>query len=756
MSNKNSRRARVIAIGACAVCAQTLFIREILGIITGTELVLGLALASWLFWIGAGGLLGGRFLRSGSAISERAFPGLSLSLALSVPLVVLLIRLGRSVLVDPPGSIPDIASAVGFILVATAPFGLLYGAVYNSASTVMKDPEERFSSGISSAYILEAAGSIAGGLLLTLLFFAFLTQLAASFAVSAMVTAVFLFTSARGRRAGWVVALSFAAAGFLAAPYLDRGSLSMVFRGYEVIEVVPSQYAELCVTKNRETVSVFSGGARLLSYPDPEGAAERVHIPLLAHGAPANLLMIGGGPGGGLDEALSHPGIERVEWIELDGRLAEAVDRADGSGRERTTTRELTGGKERTDEGKLTGGKERATAKGLTGDGRFMLRGSGQYDVIIVNVPDPVNLRWNRYFTAEFFESARHSLSSGGILTVRHGSSENFISARNAAVLGMINETLRSVFEYVDMVPGGTVFFIASDSPVDAGDIPLRLVERGLEGRLLVLDELPYRISKERREHLSSALAGAPRRINTDVHPVLVSHELVLNGWKSGTAAVRFLEAFLNLPPWALPTVILAAVILIGILARGGAAAKAAVFLTGLCSMTVQLSVMLAYQAFSGILYQTLVLLTAIFMAGAALGAYAAGRRRGNGVSRLTALHILMAVTAVLVPIWLWLQTGLVSGHLIGTAGFMALSGVGGLLTGVYYRTVVETAWPVEGEAPPALFYSWDMFGACAGGILAGTLLFPLSGLAWTAAATAAIHFTSALILTRKIVPGRA
>ena len=330
MRDRNHRRARVIVLGACAVCAQTLFIRELLGVVTGTELVLGLALSSWLFWIGAGGLLGGRILRPGSASIEKAFGGLSLSLAFSVPLIVLMIRLGRSVLVDPPGSIPDILPAAGFILVATAPFGLLYGAVYNSASAVMKDPREGISAGISSAYIMEAAGSIVGGVLLSILFFAFLTQLEASFCVSALVTAVFLSTSMKGRRAVWAIALSFAVAGILAAPYLDSASLSIVFKGYEVVEVVPSRYAELCVTRDRETVSVFSGGARLLSYPDMERAGEGVHIPLLAHDAPVDILMIGGGPGRGLKEALSHPGIERVDWVELDGQLSGAVGRAVG------------------------------------------------------------------------------------------------------------------------------------------------------------------------------------------------------------------------------------------------------------------------------------------------------------------------------------------------------------------------------------------------------------------------------------------
>jgi spermidine synthase len=387
----------------------------------------------------------------------------------------------------------------------------------------------------------------------------------------------------------------------------------------------------------------------------------------------------------------------------------------------------------------------------MTGDGRFMIRDAGPYDVIIVNVPEPLNLRWNRYFTSEFFESARKALSAGGILTVRHGSSENFLSSRNAAALKIIEETLGSVFRYVGLVPGQTVFFIASDSPVETVDIPARMVERGLQGSLLVLDELPYRLSDERREYLEGVLAAAPRRINTDKHPVLVSHELILHGWKSGNLAMRSFEALLDLPPWALPSLIIISVILVGILSRGGAPAKAAVFLTGLSSMTVQLSVMLAYQSYSGVLYHTFVILTGLFMAGAALGAHAGRLWRRNCFHILAVCHVLMAVTAVLVPVWLGVRAGAGKGQLAGSAGFAILSLAGGVLAGIYYRTVVETSLPDEAASTPALFYSWDMFGACAGGLIAGTLLLPLSGLAWTAATVALIHCVAALLIAPKV-----
>jgi hypothetical protein len=167
--------------------------------------------------------------------------------------------------------------------------------------------------------------------------------------------------------------------------------------------------------------------------------------------------------------------------------------------------------------------------------------------------------------------------------------------------------------------------------------------------------------------------------------------------------------------------------------------------------MTVQISIMLAYQAFSGVLYQRIVLLTAAFMAGTAAGAMGAALVRAKGYALLVLGHAGIALVAMLVPLWLWLSAGQEGGVVSGTAGFILLSTACGFLTGMYYRAVVDSAWPGSDSAVPALFYSWDMFGACIGGILAGTFLVPVSGMTWTAIMVASVHFVAAVFLAPKI-----
>jgi spermidine synthase len=710
MTGNNPRRARIAALGACAVAAQTLFVRELLGMVTGTELVLGLALASWLIWIGAGGLIGGRLPRP-----ERAFPVLSAALAFLVPVVVILIRAGRSVIVDPPGSIPGAAQAAALLVISMAPFGLLYGAVYNAASEVIRDPEGSPSSGISAAYILEAAGALAGGTVLSIAVLAFLTQMEAAFAVSAAVIAVFLATSRKGRRAAWALAFLAAAAGLALSPRIDRAGMSLVFRGYGIRDIIPSRYAELVAAEIGEEISVFSGGALLATLPDPEGAGERAHVPLLTHPAPSRVLMIGGGAGGGAEAALSHPGVTSVSWIELDATLP-------------ATLRKLAGGQPGAGTGNL-----------IAGDGRKALEGTERYELIAIDVPAPVNLRYNRYFTAEAFRAARGALAPGGVLTVRHASSENFLSDANADVLSAVRETLLAAFTHVETVPGGTALFAASDRPIDIGKMTERLAGRGLEGRLLSLDSLPWRISDERRSSLEASLDGAERLVNTDMHPALVPRELLLHAEKAGVKTPRWAAGLLGIPAWIIPLVMVACVVFAGAAVRGGSAARAGVFVTGMCGMTVQVSVMLAWQVSTGVLYHWLVLLTALFMAGIAAGAVIAGRR----AVRARSLHLVMAAAALAVPLLLKAPAEF-------GAGFFALSAAGGILTGAYYRRVVDAFWTGRGGDPPALFYSWDMFGACAGALVAGTILFPLCGLAWTALAAAGMHIASALLIARR------
>ncbi|WP_119458856.1 polyamine aminopropyltransferase [Rhodospirillaceae bacterium SYSU D60014] len=124
------------------------------------------------------------------------------------------------------------------------------------------------------------------------------------------------------------------------------------------------------------------------------------HLPLFAHGAARRVLIIGGGDGGMLEEALKHP-VERVTLVELDPKVVEVS---------RQWLPSICGGAfddPRTDL--------------VIGDGAaFVAETDARYDLVIVDSPDPIGPA-TVLFSHPFYENCQRCLSPGGILVTQNG-----------------------------------------------------------------------------------------------------------------------------------------------------------------------------------------------------------------------------------------------------------------------------------------------------------------------------------------------
>ncbi len=130
-----------------------------------------------------------------------------------------------------------------------------------------------------------------------------------------------------------------------------------------------------------------------------------VHIPLLAHPGPRNVLVIGGGDGGALRHALMHD-VERVVMVEIDQLVVRAC---------REWLPELAG--EAFDDPR---------AELVIGEGLGYLRGLAEeqrppFDVILVDSTDPVGPA-EGLISEEFFRLARALLTPNGMLAIQTGS----------------------------------------------------------------------------------------------------------------------------------------------------------------------------------------------------------------------------------------------------------------------------------------------------------------------------------------------
>ena len=185
-----------------------------------------------------------------------------------------------------------------------------------------------------------------------------------------------------------------------------------------------------------------------------------VHVPLLAHGAVRQVLIIGGGDGGSLEETLKHRDVERVTMVELDPVVIELSRRFLPS----------------------IGGDafdDRRTEL-VIGDGlEFVAESRGRFDLIIVDSTDPVG-PGKVLFTEAFYRNCRACLEPGGILVT-----QNSVPFLQPEAVGEPIPVLKRLFAdatcYLAAVPsyfGGVMAFgWASDDP-ELRAVPVEELER--------------------------------------------------------------------------------------------------------------------------------------------------------------------------------------------------------------------------------------------------------------------------------------
>lgn len=119
------------------------------------------------------------------------------------------------------------------------------------------------------------------------------------------------------------------------------------------------------------------------------------HVPILAHGRAAEVLVIGGGDGGAARRALMHPAIRRVTMVEIDRGVVDLS---------LEWLPEISAGA--FDDPRL----DLQIADGA----RFVKETDRRFDVIIIDSTDPIG-PGEVLFTEEFYTDCRSCLAPGGV-----------------------------------------------------------------------------------------------------------------------------------------------------------------------------------------------------------------------------------------------------------------------------------------------------------------------------------------------------
>ena len=661
----------LFAGGFLSIVAQLVFMREFLSVFYGSELVFGIILGNWLLLTALGSFLG-RY--SSRMTNPRDVLTLTLvALGVSFPSLVYFARTVGSYF-----SVTGEAASVQLIIASTfailALFCVLNGLMFILCTSMLsaKEPKE-----VGKAYFIESIGSFAGGLTFAYFFAYFLDGFQASYLVCASYFACALALIGVGRRRVFILVMAVAVLFLCALPLMNlQGETNrMQYPGQEVVVQRNSLYGNIVVTRTGGQLNFFENGIPLFSTENTLENEESVHYAMIQRESPRDVLLVSGGVSGTLNEILKY-GVDRLVYVEIDPALIDVTSAFS-----------------------LNNSLDDDRVVLVNSDGRLFIKSSDvlktpMYDVVLVNVHDPLNAQLNRYYTLEFFREVKARLKDGGVVEISLASQENYISPELRLLNSGVYWTLRRIFNNVIVIPGYRNYFLASDEPLSY-EIGGLIREKGIKTEYVNDDYLKSSLTKERINWLLDSVKDEAE-VNSDLRPIAYYRQI--SYW---SRLFRF--------DYNLLAIVAAAVIAFFFIKLKPA--QLSVFTVGFMGSAVEIALLIAYQIAFGSIYQRVGLLVASFMLGLALGAYYEARR-GNSLEWVVLFASLLPLAASLAIFFV--ENQFAYGLLMALSGF-----------------VVGMAYPIafrkSGDA--GMLYGLDLAGAFAGSMLAGAFLIPTLGL---------------------------
>ncbi|MBI4651593.1 fused MFS/spermidine synthase [Candidatus Desantisbacteria bacterium] len=746
-------------IGFTSLISQVLLLREFMMVFYGNELSLGIVLFFWMFWtaVGSWGL---GALTQNSRYTHIYLVLCQLSLIILLPAEIFLVRVLKFLLRVPEAEIIKLTSMISSSFFLLLPLCLVLGFMFSLSARIYDKKEHKDNSiTISTIYLSESLGAIAGGTIYNFILIKFLNSFTISYILGSinLITSFFLiFYFSRGKIfssfSGKILTAISIFTGIMlffivslpSKKNLSQVSLNLLWKDYDLVESKNSIYGNISVVKNNNQIIFFENGIYLFTVPDPMPAEETAHISMLSHPDPQKVLLIGGGFSGVLKEMMKHS-IKKITYAEIDPLIIQMAEKYLPE--------------------ELNRIKNTQKLQILNMDGRHYIKTAKEkFDMIIINIGNPLTAQLNRFFTIEFFLEARSILNKGGILSIKIGSVENYISNEQQEYLSSINSTLKEVFPQVKIIPGlGSNFMLGINEKniiqIDVDMLMDRLKKREIKTEYIRGYYLKAYMSKERTNYLIRIINQArEKKINSDFNPTCYYYNLV---WWNSLLNPEYTNIFKNILFvrfwWILALIFLLFALIYLISAnpasRYNNAVLTVVMANGFSEILFEIVILLVFQSLYGYVYYKMGIIITSFMLGLALGTYFARKALKYEIDAFLKLiqieYFILSYPIILILIFIMLKQTVLPYFIIDIL-FPVFTIGAGFLGGYQFPFAVKSYMNKSEIGQTAgIIYGVDLLGACLGTFITNLILIPIMGIYKTFAVSVFISMCSILLLIK-------
>jgi spermidine synthase len=710
----------LLLTGFTSIFSQVIIFRELNVAFFGIELIYIIALGIWL--IGSAiGTISGKFFSNKSSTQLTA-----LSFILGILLVadILFIRSIRNIFGGVPGAYLQFNYQILAAAFTVIPVSFLLGIMFQSAAVIYA----KNGNSLAKAYSIESAGGLTGGILSTLLLSFNVQNLNSALICGLLIflTVLYFFYSAVKKTLRIIIAVFVI---ILIAIFIFSKPIDYLLTKQNHLnlkETTDTPYGRITVESAGGQVSVFEND--ILSFEtESTDAEEFVHLSLTQHPNPEKILVLGGGVEGIVYELAKYHPIN-IDYVELDDKLIYTVLKYLPTGMRNVF--------------------DSKTVKIIIDDPRKYLNNCGNYDVIIIGMPEPSSGQNNRFYTKEFYALCNKRLNKNGIVALRLRSAENLWTNQMILRNASIYNALKSTFKDAAALPGTNCILTASNSYIEKNPLVLteRFIDRKINTKLISPQYIKYIYTNDRYSQIADILSNkspgmygdsaSVLEVNSDLRPICYEYNTAI--WLS--------KFFPNID-WFNPNtnlnsgnnyfdffvknkfilISLSCILLFFLTARFNISLRRIllVFTAGFSGMILEAMIILCYQTASGILFQNIGILLAAFMSGMAAGSYLIDKIKiGNDkIYRNIGRVIILILSLINFSFNIIISGNLLSG-IIGAALFLFSAGF--LTAGIFAFVSLYRVKDQQGVI--VSLYSADLAGGSIGSLAAILLLIPFLG----------------------------